>query len=163
MAYIFCTQQATVCWTIRGVLVELMSIIYLPRQKKLRDKKVVLLSWLAIRHFTVLLGPLMGATTKLFFLQGFENPLVLHLFREPWRHIFSLVSDACCILHDICVAVGDVMEAEEKGPGMDDGDDPGEAEVYPRDQAGSDVRGRLADQLSAPEELPACLSEHDYI
>ena len=53
------------------------------------------------------------------------------------------------------------MEAEEEGPGMEDEEDADNAEVERRDLAGGDIRARLAAQLSAPQDLPPCLSEHD--
>ncbi|XP_029949288.1 protein ALP1-like [Salarias fasciatus] len=95
------------------------------------------------------------------------------ILKTRWRSIFlraleirpifaPKVVAACCILHNICVAAGDIME-EEGGPQMEDGDEHDDAEVDRRDLAGGDVQARLAAQLSAPDELPACLSEHDYI
>eukprot|EP00064_Thunnus_orientalis_P006028 superscaffoldBa00000609_g6042 len=56
------------------------------------------------------------------------------------------VIDACCILHNICVAAGDILEVEEdeEGPGPDDSeDDTGNGEVNERELSGNSVRGRL--------------------
>ncbi|XP_016376726.1 putative nuclease HARBI1, partial [Sinocyclocheilus rhinocerous] len=73
------------------------------------------------------------------------------------------VIGACCILHNICVMGGDLLE-EEESHGQDGSEDDMEnAPVDERDLSGNHLRGRLAAQLSSPEELPACLSEHDYI
>ena len=65
------------------------------------------------------------------------------------------------------MAAGDILEEEEEeeegpGPGNCD-DDSGNTEADERELSGNRVRGRLAAQLSAPAELPACLSEHDYM
>lgn len=101
-------------------------------------------------------------------------PSTFGILKTRWRSIFlralevrpvfaPQVVAACCILHNICAAVGDILE-EEEGPVVDDdAEDTADAEVDQRDSSGSDVRARLADHLSAPDELPACLSEHDYI
>ncbi|CAI5638877.1 unnamed protein product [Oreochromis niloticus] len=75
------------------------------------------------------------------------------------------VVGACCILHNICVATDDICqeegdeeeaaqarpEAETEGTGVD------------RELSGACIRARLAAPLSAPEQLPGCLFEHDYI
>ncbi|XP_054456751.1 putative nuclease HARBI1 [Anoplopoma fimbria] len=98
------------------------------------------------------------------------------ILKTRWRSIFlraleirplfaPKVIGACCILHNMCVAAGDILEEEEEeeeeGPGPDDSEDV--AEVVQRELSGNGVRGRLAAQLSAPGELPVCLREHDYI
>ena len=95
----------------------------------------------------------------------------LGILKTRWRAIFlrsleirSLfapkVVGACCILHNICMAAGDIMmeeeEEEEDGPG-----DPVEAEE--RDLSGTASRERLAAQVSAPAGLHICLGERDYI
>lgn len=98
------------------------------------------------------------------------------ILKTRWRSIFlraleirplfaPKVVGACCILHNICVATDDVCqeegdeeeaaqagpEAETEGTGVD------------RELSGACIRARLAARLSAPEQLPACLFEHDYI
>ncbi|XP_057184604.1 putative nuclease HARBI1 [Triplophysa rosa] len=71
------------------------------------------------------------------------------------------VIGACCILHNVCLMVGDLL-AEEESHGQDGRDDDMEnAAVDERDLSGNRLRGRLAAQLSSPEELPACLCEHE--
>lgn len=66
---------------------------------------------------------------------------------------------ACCILHNICVSEGDILEEEEE----EDDVVHGNTECVDRDLSGNGVRGRLSAQLSAPKELADCLREHDYI
>ena len=79
---------------------------------------------------------------------------------EIWSLFAPKVVGACCILYNICMAAGDILEEEEDeeedGPG-----DPVEADV--RDHSGNAARARLAAQVSAPAELDICLGEHDYI
>lgn len=72
------------------------------------------------------------------------------ILKTRWRSIFlraleirplfaPKVIGACCILHSICVAAGDILE-EEEGPGQDDSeDDTGSAEVDERDPSGNGV------------------------
>lgn len=96
------------------------------------------------------------------------------MLKTRWRAIFlraleirplftPKVIAACCILHNICVLGGDVLE-EDENRGQDDGeDDMDNAPVNERDLSGNHIRGRIAAQLSCPEELPGCLGEHDYI
>ncbi|KAF4115150.1 hypothetical protein G5714_002639 [Onychostoma macrolepis] len=74
------------------------------------------------------------------------------------RPLFSpKVIGACSILHKICVMGGDLLEEESQIIIQDN------APVDERDLSGKHLRGRLASRLSSAEELPACLSEHDYI
>ena len=94
------------------------------------------------------------------------------ILKTRWRAIFlrsleirSLfapkVVGACCILHNICMAAGDIMEEEEEEEEDDGPGDPVEAEE--RDLSGTTSRERLAAQVSAPAGLDICLGEHDYI
>jgi hypothetical protein len=93
------------------------------------------------------------------------------ILKTRWRAIFlrymeirSLfapkVVGACCILHNICMAAGDILEEEEEeeedGPG-----DPVEADD--RDLSGNALRARLAAQVSAPAGVDVCLAEHEYL
>ncbi|KAK0138468.1 Protein ALP1-like [Merluccius polli] len=93
------------------------------------------------------------------------------ILKTHWRSIFlraleirplfaPKVIGACC---NICVAAGDILEEEEEEEEEEEGseDDTGNADE--RDLSGNGVRRRLAAQLSAPEGLPACLGEHDYL
>ncbi|XP_030266715.1 putative nuclease HARBI1 [Sparus aurata] len=102
------------------------------------------------------------------------------ILKTRWRSIFlraleirpvfaPKVVGACCVLQNICVAAHDILEEEQE---QDEGemaevpdgrDGPGNAEGDERGLSGREVRGHLAAQLSAPQDLPACLGEHDYI
>lgn len=74
------------------------------------------------------------------------------------------VIGACCILHNICVTAGDMMKEEGESHGEDDNEeDTDNAAVDERDLSGNRLREQLAAQLSAPEQLPVCLGEHDCI
>ena len=86
------------------------------------------------------------------------------MLKTRWRSIFlraleirpilaPKVVGACCILHDIW---DPEVEEEEYGGDHDRGEDP----KYDADIC---FRARLAAQVSAPADLPACLNEHDYI
>ncbi|KAF0023185.1 hypothetical protein F2P81_023815 [Scophthalmus maximus] len=71
---------------------------------------------------------------------------------------FSLaqrVSGACCILHNVCVAVDDILgeeeeeeEEEEAGQGEDDRENDLDKDAYHRELSGIHIRARLAAQLS---------------
>ncbi|KAL3999951.1 T cell receptor alpha chain V region [Sarotherodon galilaeus] len=97
------------------------------------------------------------------------------ILKTRWRSIFlralvirpvfaPKVVGACCILHNICVATDDVCQGEGDEEAAQEGP---EAETegtgVGRELSGACIRARLAAQLSAPERLPACLFEHDYI
>ena len=68
---------------------------------------------------------------------------------------------ACCILHNLCLSTDDILEEEEEEHHEED--EEGQGNV-PDDQeiSGNNLRARLAAQVSAPGELPACLREHDF-
>ena len=88
------------------------------------------------------------------------------ILKTRWRAIFlrymeirSLfapkVVGACCILHNICMAAGDILEEEEE-------DGPGDTvEADDRDLSGNASRARIAAHVSAPAGLDVCLQEHD--
>ena len=93
------------------------------------------------------------------------------ILKTRWRAIFlrymeirSLfapkVVGACCILHNICMAAGDILEEEEEeeeGPGDT-------VEADDRDLSGNaSRRARIAAHVSAPAGLDVCLQEHDYL
>jgi len=103
------------------------------------------------------------------------------MLKMRWRSIFlsaleirplfaPKVIGACCVLHNICVAAGDILEEEEEeeeeeeGPVPDDNEeDTGHADD--RDLSGNGVRGRLAAQMSAPKNclhvwLNMTISQH---
>ncbi|KAL4007933.1 hypothetical protein ACER0C_001785 [Sarotherodon galilaeus] len=97
------------------------------------------------------------------------------ILKTRWRSIFlraleirplfaPKVVGACCILHNICVATDDVCQEEgdeeeaQAGPEAET-----ECTGVDRELSGACIRARLAARLSAPEQLPACLFEHDYI
>ena len=82
------------------------------------------------------------------------------------RPIFApKVIAACCIVHNICVTAGDILEEEEEEneEGQDPNEEDGEAGGDERDRCGNGVRQRLAAEISAPDRLDACLAEHDYL
>ncbi|XP_046886055.1 putative nuclease HARBI1 [Hypomesus transpacificus] len=94
------------------------------------------------------------------------------ILKTRWRSIFlrglevrplfvPKVVAACCVLHNVCLSVNDILEVdhpqhEEEGDNLEDCAD--EQEV-----SGNNLRARLAAHLSAPTELNVSLQEHDYI
>lgn len=80
---------------------------------------------------------------------------------EVRPHFVSEVALACAFLHNICLSHGDVMEEEELQP-----EEPGPP--VPADQqqleesSGDNMRRRLCAQISAPQQLHAALTDHDY-
>ncbi len=79
------------------------------------------------------------------------------------------VTGACCILHNVCAAEGDILkeedEEEEEGSSQDDRDDNSdEDDADERELSGNVSRTiGLHALMSIPAEVPACLSEHDHI
>ncbi|XP_070844135.1 putative nuclease HARBI1 [Chaetodon trifascialis] len=73
------------------------------------------------------------------------------VLKTRWRSIFLRALEirprfapkmvgACCILHNICMAAGDILEEEEEeGPAPDDEDDPGSTVTDERDLSGNGV------------------------
>uniref|UniRef100_A0A8C2JXU0 DDE Tnp4 domain-containing protein n=1 Tax=Cyprinus carpio TaxID=7962 RepID=A0A8C2JXU0_CYPCA len=91
------------------------------------------------------------------------------MLKTRWRAIFlraleihplfaPKVVAVCCMLHNLCQATNDILEEEH----TEDVDEDTENTDEDLEQNGNNRRARLAAQLSAPEELPACLQEHDY-
>ena len=62
------------------------------------------------------------------------------------------VISACCILHNLCLSTGDILEEEEDEEDQGNVPDQGDQEL-----SGTHRRARLAAQVSAPGELPAFL------
>ncbi|KAL3976974.1 coiled-coil domain-containing protein 64 [Sarotherodon galilaeus] len=98
------------------------------------------------------------------------------ILKTCWRSIFlraleiqplfaPKVVGACCILHNICLATDDVCqeEGEEEGVAQAGPEAETEGTGADRELSGTCIRTRLAAQLSAPEQLPASLFEHNYI
>nr|XP_043882012.1 putative nuclease HARBI1 [Solea senegalensis] len=97
------------------------------------------------------------------------------MLKTRWRNIFlralevrplftPKVIGACCILHNICMGVGDIVEEEEEeedDDGSEDGGN-GEDEAPGEDLSGNGTRERIATQVSSPTELQHFLHEHDY-
>lgn len=96
------------------------------------------------------------------------------MLKTRWRAIFlraleirplfaPKVIAACCILHNLCLSTDDILEEEEEEEELHDEDeDRGNVPDEDREFSGNNLRARLAAQVSAPGELPACLREHDY-
>lgn len=71
---------------------------------------------------------------------------------------------ACCILHNLCKEAEDQLDLEEEEDDTEEEEEVREdAAAEDRELSGNCLRARLATQVSAPEEVAACLSEHDYI
>ncbi|XP_035476678.2 protein ANTAGONIST OF LIKE HETEROCHROMATIN PROTEIN 1-like [Scophthalmus maximus] len=96
------------------------------------------------------------------------------ILKTRWRNIFlraleirplfaPKVIGACCILQNICVTAGDILEEVLEEDPDDSEDNTSSIGEESRDLSGNGVRERLAARVSAPEGLPACLCEHDYI
>lgn len=72
------------------------------------------------------------------------------------------VIGACYILHNICVAADDILEEDDSHGDDDIQDDMDNAVVDERELSGNRLGGRIAAQLSSPEQLPRFVGEHDY-
>ncbi|XP_071388109.1 putative nuclease HARBI1 [Centroberyx affinis] len=95
------------------------------------------------------------------------------MLKTRWRAIFlraleirplfaPKVLAACCVLHNLCLSTGDILEEDEE-PHEEDEEDRGNVpDDDDQELSGNNLRARLAAQVSAPGELPACLREHDY-
>lgn len=99
-------------------------------------------------------------------------PPAFGMLKTRWRAIFlraleirplfaPKVIAACCILHNLCLSTDDILEEEEEEL-HDEDEDRGNVPDEDREFSGNNLRARLAAQVSAPGELPACLREHDY-
>ena len=76
------------------------------------------------------------------------------------NHTFApVVITACCVLHNICLTTGDILEPTEE---VEETDVPPPHPVR-GEQSGHGQRDRLANQLSAPDRNPMELNEHDYL
>ncbi|KAL7378403.1 hypothetical protein ABVT39_013006 [Epinephelus coioides] len=75
------------------------------------------------------------------------------------HHVFAAKVIACCaILHNVCLKNGDILEPVEEALGPDDGG----GQLQPDLQCGDRLRGRIAAALSAPNNPPLALQDHDY-
>ncbi|KAM4592053.1 putative nuclease HARBI1 [Odontesthes bonariensis] len=94
------------------------------------------------------------------------------LLKTRWRAIFlraleirplfaPKVIAACCILHNLCLLAGDFQGEEEVEEDQVEDEDEGNV-AQDQELSGNNLRARLAAEVSAPGELPACLREHDY-
>ncbi|XP_032365442.1 putative nuclease HARBI1 [Etheostoma spectabile] len=93
------------------------------------------------------------------------------MLKTRWRAIFlraleirplfaPKVISACCILHNLCLLTGDILEEDEEEEDEEhQGNVPDQGD---QELSGIHLRARLAAQVSAPGELPAFLREHDY-
>lgn len=86
-----------------------------------------------------------------------KNPLEGYLFGEPEDlPLFALkVVAARCMLHNLCQFTDDILEEDH----FQDEDE--ENMDLDLEKTGNNIWARLAAQLSAPEELPACLQYCD--
>ena len=78
----------------------------------------------------------------------------------------SEVALSCAFLHNICLDNGDVPEEpeEEESGDEEEPDKPGLPPLDPgaRESSGNQLRDRLCQQLSAPQQLHTVLGDHDY-
>ena len=96
------------------------------------------------------------------------------IMKARWRSLFFKALEvhpffavkviACCaILHNFCIKAGDMLEPEEEeGEGVQQEADDDDGQPPEDQQAGEQLRGRIAAALSAPANLPEALNEHDY-
>ncbi len=75
------------------------------------------------------------------------------------RPAFAVKVIACCaILHIFYLRDGDTLEPVEEALRPDDGG----GQLQPDLQCGEQLRGRIAAALSAPNNTPLALHDHDY-
>ncbi|XP_061563492.1 putative nuclease HARBI1 [Cololabis saira] len=90
--------------------------------------------------------------------------------KTRWRAIFFKALEvkpcfapqiiACCaMLHNICLANGDIVEPADDWPG----EDAGEPHHHQDQQSGDRIRERMAAAVSAPDGPVAALEHHDYL
>ncbi|KAA8578160.1 hypothetical protein FQN60_006009, partial [Etheostoma spectabile] len=88
------------------------------------------------------------------------NPLASNIpegFGDPALFAPKVIS-ACCILHNLCLLTGDILEEDEEEEDEEhQGNVPDQGD---QELSGIHLRARLAAQVSAPGELPAFLREH---
>lgn len=73
-------------------------------------------------------------------------------------HTFApKVVAVCAVLHNICITAGDILEQPE-----DQEQVPPPPPVQGDENGGQHCRDRLAAQVSAPNQFPLHLCDHDY-
>ncbi|XP_033946382.1 uncharacterized protein [Pseudochaenichthys georgianus] len=81
---------------------------------------------------------------------------------EVNHNFVPAVVTACCVLHNICLTAGDILELLEEQEEEQEGVERSPPRPVRGGRGGQGRRDRLADHISAPDHNPVQLQDHDY-